>query len=413
MAIWQNKFIDVNKYARSGKKIQAVRKIVIHWTANNGASAENHYRYFSNLRDRYASAHFFVDKSEAICIIPLSEVAYHANDVQQRDSKGNPYRGVAELKPDANYLSLGIEMCVEKDGTFHADTIKRAEAVAVELCKRYKLNPSKDIVRHYDVTKKSCPTPWIKNTAPFTAFKQNVSKGATGASYVSVSEDATPLIRKGDQGSAVEKLQKALSDLGYKLAVDGIFGSGTQDDVKDFQKKNGLTADGIVGDATWAKLIKPAKVENPLGSLVIKVDVLNIRRDADVNSPITGKALKGSKFPVYGHKDGMYRIATEGGKWVSDNEKYVEYTPVKVEKVEEDIFYRVVVGSFTTRQEAEDRIAKLKAKKVDSFIMIFEKDDITYYRVVAGSYGERKNADDAVANLAKLGFESFLVAFTK
>nr|WP_306473012.1 SPOR domain-containing protein [Priestia megaterium] len=109
----------------------------------------------------------------------------------------------------------------------------------------------------------------------------------------------------------------------------------------------------------------------------------------------------------------MYRIATEGGKWVSDNEKYVEYTPVKVEKVEEDIFYRVVVGSFTTRQEAEDRIAKLKAKKVDSFIMIFEKDDITYYRVVAGSYGERKNADDAVANLAKLGFESFLVAFTK
>ena len=50
--------------------------------------------------------------------------------------------------------------------------------------------------------------------------------------------------------------QKLLNEKGgYGLAVDGIYGSDTAAAVKTFQKKNGLTADGIVGPATFAKLI--------------------------------------------------------------------------------------------------------------------------------------------------------------
>ncbi|MFS0905818.1 N-acetylmuramoyl-L-alanine amidase [Priestia aryabhattai] len=347
MTVWQNKFIDVNKYARSGKKLETVRKIVVHFTANPGASAENHYRYFSNLEDRYASAHFFVDKKDSLCIIPLNEVAYHANDVQKYNKDGSRYRGVAELRPNANLLSIGVELCIEKDGTFHVDTIKNAVMVVAELCKRYKLDPIEDVVRHYDVTAKNCPAPWVASVASFNTFKSAV-----------------------------------------KVAM------------------NPTTV-------TKAPATTPTKVENPIGNLVVKVDVLNIRRDADVNSPITGKAVKNAKFPVYGHKDGMYRIATEGGKWVSDNADYVAYTPVAKPVEEDEVFFRVVVGSFKTRKEAEAQVAKLDAKKVDAFLMTFVKDNVTYYRVIAGSYNERDNANDAVKDLAKLGFEAFLVAFEK
>ncbi|MBW8603436.1 peptidoglycan recognition protein family protein, partial [Bacillus amyloliquefaciens] len=119
------------------------------------------------------SAHIFVDRTEAICIIPLNEVAYHANDVQQIVN-GQPYRGVAALKPNANFLSIGVELCIEKNGTFHPDTIARAEQVCAELCKKFKLDPINDIVRHYDITHKICPAPWVSRSQGFTDFKNGV-----------------------------------------------------------------------------------------------------------------------------------------------------------------------------------------------------------------------------------------------
>jgi len=61
-------------------------------------------------------------------------------------------------------------------------------------------------------------------------------------------------LRKGMRGDDVKQLQKKLSDLGYVLAVDGIFGSGTRSQVKKYQRKNGLEADGIVGPKTWEAL---------------------------------------------------------------------------------------------------------------------------------------------------------------
>ena len=57
-------------------------------------------------------------------------------------------------------------------------------------------------------------------------------------------------IKKGSQGAAVKQLQSALH-----LAQDGIFGRITDEAVRDFQRKNGLKADGIVSDDTWAKLL--------------------------------------------------------------------------------------------------------------------------------------------------------------
>ena len=58
----------------------------------------------------------------------------------------------------------------------------------------------------------------------------------------------------GSNGSDVEKLQELLNQNGANITVDGIFGSQTQQAVKDYQQANNLTVDGIAGDQTWGSL---------------------------------------------------------------------------------------------------------------------------------------------------------------
>jgi hypothetical protein len=71
------------------------------------------------------------------------------------------------------------------------------------------------------------------------------------------------VVRKGDKGPVVEFLQKMLDKNGYKLTsrprknsgVDGDFGPKTLRAVKQFQRDEGLAADGVVGPKTWKALI--------------------------------------------------------------------------------------------------------------------------------------------------------------
>ncbi len=66
-----------------------------------------------------------------------------------------------------------------------------------------------------------------------------------------------PVIRKGDTGELVRKIQQRLSDGGYyRSNIDGDFGPITESAVKDLQIKAGLSIDGIVGNRTWHELSK-------------------------------------------------------------------------------------------------------------------------------------------------------------
>ncbi|MEO3849980.1 glycoside hydrolase domain-containing protein [Streptomyces sp. B8F3] len=65
----------------------------------------------------------------------------------------------------------------------------------------------------------------------------------------------TPTLQNGSTGDAVSRLQRALTAaLGRTVGIDGIFGSGTQTAVRDYQTGRGLGVDGIVGPATWGAL---------------------------------------------------------------------------------------------------------------------------------------------------------------
>ena len=66
---------------------------------------------------------------------------------------------------------------------------------------------------------------------------------------------ASGAYRRGSSGDIVKQVQQKLSGWGYyKGAVDGIFGSKTEEAVKFFQRKNGLTPDGVVGTKTLEAL---------------------------------------------------------------------------------------------------------------------------------------------------------------
>jgi hypothetical protein len=63
-----------------------------------------------------------------------------------------------------------------------------------------------------------------------------------------------PTLRRGSSGPAVRRLQSALVAAGHAISVDGDFGAQTEAAVRAFQTAAGLTADGIVGPATWSRL---------------------------------------------------------------------------------------------------------------------------------------------------------------
>ena len=77
----------------------------------------------------------------------------------------------------------------------------------------------------------------------------------TSEDYLSAPYVQTAVLRQGATGGEVKELQRRLKNWGYYSgAVDGIYGKGTVEAVKKFQKKNGLTADGVAGIATYRAL---------------------------------------------------------------------------------------------------------------------------------------------------------------
>jgi len=66
------------------------------------------------------------------------------------------------------------------------------------------------------------------------------------------------VLKKGSKGPAVKALQLLLAGYGFscgKWGADGDFGKATQEALKDYQKENGLEADGIAGEKTWGRLL--------------------------------------------------------------------------------------------------------------------------------------------------------------
>lgn len=152
------KLLTPNEYSRPGIPLEQVNGIVIHYTANPGASAINNRDYFEGLKDShdtYASSHFIVGiQGEIVQCIPTNEVAYASNS--------------------RNSDTISIEVChTDETGQFTKETYNALVELTGWLCLYLNVDPN-EVIRHYDVTGKLCPLYYVEHDDAWQTFKSDV-----------------------------------------------------------------------------------------------------------------------------------------------------------------------------------------------------------------------------------------------
>lgn len=101
---------------------------------------------------------------------------------------------------------------------------------------------------------------WYKISYIYVSVKdlaELTSEGETAGGTLPDGSWGGTVLRQGSRGSAVERVQFWLNTIAQyddnipTLTVDGIFGTGTTAAVRAFQRRHGLTVDGVVGKTTW------------------------------------------------------------------------------------------------------------------------------------------------------------------
>jgi hypothetical protein len=104
----------------------------------------------------------------------------------------------------------------------------------------------------------------IKKAAAALLFILLVFQSAFGVALADPGTDAV-VIKPGEQSDNVILLQMRLQDLGYyNYKITGFFGNFTKLALKDFQKTNSLTADGVAGSGTIQKMYSNSAKRNPI-----------------------------------------------------------------------------------------------------------------------------------------------------
>lgn len=159
--------MEINKYIANANYTQSnnrqIKWLVIHYTANNGDTAWGNCNYFHD-KDRQASAHYFVDEKSIWQCVEDKNIAWHCGTK-------------TPLNECRNANSIGIEMCSRKDANgvyyFKEETVNNTIWLAKELMKKYNIDIN-HVCRHYDVSGKVCPEPYVRNQQSWIEFKNRL-----------------------------------------------------------------------------------------------------------------------------------------------------------------------------------------------------------------------------------------------
>lgn len=168
----------ISAYNHNSGSASRIKYIVIHYVGALGGAKANCEYYGGG--DRQASAHYFVGfDGEIWQCVEDADIAWHCG-------------AKSYVHPECrNANSLGIEMCVRKRDTSHLNADDHdwyfedsTVASAIELTK-YLMNkygvPADHVIRHYDVTGKICPNPYVYNDGShsWNQFKSAIAGGGT------------------------------------------------------------------------------------------------------------------------------------------------------------------------------------------------------------------------------------------
>lgn len=282
----------------ASRAISKIKYIVIHYTGNDGDTDENNGKYFARNVVK-ASAHYFVDSDSVTQSVPDDHVAWSVGGSKYANC--NITGGGKFHKICTNTNSISIELCDDvRNGVVYpsAATIENAIELTKTLMKKYGI-PKENVIRHFDVTGKSCPAYWcgtaekdekwlaefwnkldgqvipnktekpsvVKNKASeaydLKSFIMDVQR-ATGArvdgiaGVETIGKTITVSAKVNRRHNVVKPIQKRLNALGFNCGeVDGIAGALFTAAVKAYQISNSCVCDGEITarNKTWKKLL--------------------------------------------------------------------------------------------------------------------------------------------------------------
>lgn len=252
--------------------------LVLHSVGCAQPSAEVFIKKWDNNSYDRACVHAFIDANTGTVYqcMPWNFRAWHVGG-----SANNTHIGVEMCEPSAiKYIGVSANFSVtdaEKAKQQCERTYKAAVELFAYLCKKYKLDPTKDgvILSHYEAGKRGVGSGhvdpehlWsgLKMGYSMDGFRKDVKAAMSGAVVTPTTapvEEKTVSVKvrqlsRGMTGNDVKTLQAALIANGFSCGsagADGDFGSGTEAALKKFQTKFSLGADGIAGNGTWGKLL--------------------------------------------------------------------------------------------------------------------------------------------------------------
>lgn len=152
---------DLTKTNFTKASNRKISYIVMHYVGAV-SSARNNATYFKDTY-RGASAHYFVDDNEIVQVVEDKDISWHSgSDKYYSDAR--------------NSNSIGIEMCCYKNNgklDISEKTVSRAIELVKELMKKYNI-PVKNVIRHYDVSHKVCPAPFVNDVSRWYDFKSKL-----------------------------------------------------------------------------------------------------------------------------------------------------------------------------------------------------------------------------------------------
>lgn len=179
------KLTKVNFENKNNKK--RVKFIVVHYVGATGGAEANCNYFYSVYRG--ASAHYFVGHDGEIWqCVDDADVAWHCG--------GKTYKH----KTCRNSNSIGIELCCRKDKNgkwyFEDETVDSAVELIQMLMKKYNI-PAENVIRHYDVTGKICPEPFVRDETAWKKFKARLTAKEEFESYLVKVTASTLNVREG------------------------------------------------------------------------------------------------------------------------------------------------------------------------------------------------------------------------
>lgn len=146
--------IHLHSTARTGKELDGVKNIVIHYVGNPNTTAQNNRDYFDKDSTE-VSSHFLVGlEGEVIQCVPLWEKSAASN-----------WR---------NNDTISIEVCHPDDtGKFNETTYNAVIKLTAWLLNEFGLDESA-VIRRYDITGKLCPLYYVENEDAWNQMKKDI-----------------------------------------------------------------------------------------------------------------------------------------------------------------------------------------------------------------------------------------------